>query len=637
MMTRSKEQESSLISPYCGSLTNLCVGVEEREKLLEVASQLPRLQLSPRNLCDLELLATGAFSPVDRFLGNNDYRRVLQEMRLANGILFPIPITLSIEPFPGLSLDSEIGLADERSNLLAVMRVEEIYEWDKEEEAHSVCGTTDVRHPFIAEMHSCGRLNISGRLRVLALPRHYDFQYLRLTPAQVRERLSKLGHGNVVAFQTRNPLHRAHEELTRRAAAQINGALLLHPVAGITKPGDIDHYTRVRSYRVLFERYYDPNRTVLALLPLAMRMAGPREAVWHAIIRRNFGANHLIIGRDHASAGKDSMGQPFYEPYKAQEMLANFSNEIGVQPIPFSELVYLPDEDRYEQITHVPHGQWAVSLSGTTVRQNYLQNGLSVPTWFTRPEVAEILVQSHPARHRQGFCLWFTGLSAAGKSTIAEILTTLFLEHGRQVTLLDGDVIRTHLSKGLGFSREHREINIRRIGFVASEIVRHRGVAICAAISPYRATRNQCRLMVGADRFIEVFVDTPLEVCEKRDPKRMYARARAGQIKHFTGIDDPYEPPTSPELVLDTVQFSAEENARQVLSYCIERGVVLGSLFREGNQPVHVPVAAPTFRDSLQSRQLQGASVNSKDRDTGLSFNSARQHMCVVSEDEKLC
>jgi sulfate adenylyltransferase len=609
---RRNGQGNTLITPYCGSLINLCLTSEERDGLLEHASRLPRVQLTPRNLCDLELLATGGFSPLNSFLGEGDYRRVLEEMRLENGVLFPIPVTLSVEPFPGLGLDREIVLADERNNFLAIMKVQEIYEWDREAEARWVCGTTDVRHPLVAEMHSWGKVNISGPVTVFALPRHYDFQCLRLTPAQVRERLTALGRKNVVAFQTRNPLHRAHEELTKRAAKRINGVLLLHPVGGVTKPGDIDHYTRVRSYRALFERHYNRRRAVLALLPLAMRMAGPREALWHAIIRRNFGSNHFIIGRDHASPGKNSKGQPFYDPYAAQELLTHHSAEIGVQAMPFTELVYLPDEDRYEEIARVTNEQRTVSISGTMVREDYLQNGLSLPRWFTRPQVAAILSQAHPPKHQQGFCLWFTGLSAAGKSTIAEILTTLLLEHGRQVTVLDGDVVRTHLSKGLGFSREDREINIRRIGFVAAEIVRHGGAVICAAISPYRATRNECRLMVGNDRFIEVFINTPLNVCEQRDPKGMYARAREGGIKGFTGVDDPYEPPTGAEIVLDTVQFSAEENARQVLSQCAERGLVLGFLSQEDHGPPVYSVAGKSaIEDAQRSEKLEVASIAS--------------------------
>ena len=570
-------QPEELIAPYGGKLIDLHVDPHAREALAAHASKLPRIQLTERNLCDLEILATGGFSPLDRFMSEKDYVRVLEDMRLAAGQLFPIPLTLSVDNETPLELDREVALADQRNNLLAIMRVEEIYEWDPDREANSVYGTNDVRHPLVAEMHSWGRLNISGKLNVFALPSHYDFQNLRLTPAQVRERLLTLGNHNVVAFQTRNPLHRVHEEMTVRAAEQIDGTLLLHPVVGMTKPGDVDHYTRVRSYKLLAERYYDRQRTVLALLPLAMRMAGPREAVWHGIIRRNFGANHFIVGRDHASPGLDSNNRPFYGPYEAQELFQKHQDEIGVKMLPFPELVYLPDEDRFEDASNVPDGRSSFSLSGTTVRQDYLDVGRPLPEWFTRPEVADVLSQAHPPRHRQGFCVWFTGLSASGKSTTAEILTVMLLERGRQVTVLDGDIVRTHLSKGLGFSREDRDVNIRRIGFVAAEIVRHGGAVICAAVSPYRSTRNECRSMVGSNRFIEVYVDTPLEVCEERDPKGMYARAREGLIKGFTGIDDPYESPTNPEIVLDTVQSSPQTNAERILAELIARNYVQDS------------------------------------------------------------
>jgi sulfate adenylyltransferase len=376
----------------------------------------------------------------------------------------------------------------------------------------------------------------------------------------------------VVAFQTRNPMHRSHEELTKRAAEQIGGALLIHPVVGLTKPGDVDHYTRVRSYRALVERHYDARRTLLSLLPLAMRMAGPREALWHALIRRNFGASHFIVGRDHAGPGKDSAGKPFFGPYDAQALVARHAAEIGVQMVPFHELVYLPDEDRYEEADRVPEGGKLLQLSGTQVRDEYLAKGRPLPEWFTRAETAAILAEMHPPAHERGFCVWFTGLSGAGKSATAEALTTLLLERGRQVTLLDGDVVRTHLSRGLGFSREDRDTNIRRIGFVAAEIARHSGAVLCAAISPYRATRSECRSMVGAEQFFEIFVDTPLEVCEQRDSKGLYAKARRGELKGFTGIDDPYEPPRNPELVLDTTSQTVEENARRILALLTARG-----------------------------------------------------------------
>jgi sulfate adenylyltransferase len=403
-----------------------------------------------------------------------------------------------------------------------------------------------------------------------------------------------MGCENVVAFQTRNPMHRIHEELTKRAADEVNGALLIHPVVGMTKPGDVDHYTRVRTYKALYENYYDKKRTLLSLLPLAMRMAGPREALWHAIIRRNHGATHFIIGRDHAGPGKDSQGRPFYGPYEAQDMMAQYAGEIGVEPVEFKELVYLPDEERYEDSPKVPEGARIFSISGTQVRDDYLAKGRLLPEWFTRQETAEILQEMYPPMHKQGVCIWFTGLSGSGKSTTAEILTSLLLENGRQVTLLDGDVVRTHLSKGLGFSREDRDINILRIGFVASEIARHSGTAITAAISPYRATRNEVRKMVG-ENFVEVFVDTPIEVCEQRDVKGLYARARRGQITGFTGVDDPYEAPQNPEITLDTVGASAEQNAHRIIDFLVERGYLLNderSSYINGDMPQEEAIPA---------------------------------------------
>jgi sulfate adenylyltransferase len=568
------EDDVQLIGPYGGRLVNLVVADDEREELRRRMTGVPRLQLTNRNVCDLELLACGAFSPLDRFMSEADYRGVLAEMRLAGGALFPLPITLSVAPAPDIKPGGEVTLVDQYNNPLALMRIEEVYGWDREAEARLVFGSTDPRHPLVAEMHEWGEVNISGPLKVLALPRYHDFADLRLTPSEVRARLARLGCPNVVAFQTRNPLHRAHEEMTKRAAERINGTLLLHPVVGMTKPGDINHYARVRTYKALAGRYYDRSRMMLALLPLAMRMAGPREALLHAIIRRNYGANHLIVGRDHASPGKDSRGVPFYGPYAAQELLAEHSKEIGVEPVTFAELMYLPDEDRYEEATRLPAGKRAVTLSGTQVREDYLQRGRTLPRWFTRPEVAAILSEMYPPRHRQGFCLWFTGLSGAGKSTTAGILVTKLLEHGRQVTLLDGDVVRLNLSKGLGFSKEDRDINIHRIGYVASEIVRHGGAVICAAVSPYRAARNECRAMVGDDRFVEVYVNTPLEVCAERDTKGMYAMALAGKIENFTGISDPYEEPLDPEIVLDTVGASVEDNADRIIAYLIEQGLL---------------------------------------------------------------
>ncbi len=563
-----------LISPYGGTLVDLRAGNEERAALAARAATLPSIQLGAHALCDLELLATGAFSPLDRFLSRRDTERVLEEMRLTGGTLWPMPVTLPAERGARLALDSMVALRGPRDEILAVLTVDEIAEADPLRDAARIAGTSDRSHPLVAEMETWGTLQVSGPMRVLAFPRPAGFRALRRTPAEVRAALERLGRSNVVAFQTRNPMHRAHEELTRRAIEAIDGTLLLHPAVGQTKPGDVDAFTRIRSYRALVEHHFPPGRVLLSLLPLAMRMAGPREALWHAIVRRNFGASHFIVGRDHASPGVDASGRPFYGRYDAQALVRRYAAESGVEMIPFREMVYLAAEDRYQEASRVPTGAETRSISGTQVRDDYLAAGVPLPPWFTRPEVAAILAENHAPRHRRGVCVWFTGLSGAGKSTTAEWLVELLLERGRQSTLLDGDVVRANLSRGLGFSREDRDANIHRIGFVAAEIVRHGGVAVCAAISPYRATRDAVRERVGEGRFIEVFVDTPLEICEARDAKGLYARARRGEIRGFTGIDDPYEPPLAPEIVIGTAPAEPEENAMRVISLLRERGFV---------------------------------------------------------------
>jgi sulfate adenylyltransferase len=566
--------ETNLISPYGGKLVDLIVPPENREELIAYANLLPSVQLTERNICDLELLATGAFSPLKTFMNRADFESVSGEMRLQNNLIFPIPISLPVEHFKGLKLDAEIALRDLRNDLLAILRVEEIYEWSRANFAENVLGTQDFRHPLVAEIEHWGKFNISGKLRVLNLPKHYDFQDLRLSPAKVREKLAELGNNGVVAFQTRNPIHRAHEEMTKRAAEVKSATLLIHPVVGMTKPGDVDYLTRVRSYRALVKNYYDAGKTLLALLPLAMRMAGAREALWHAIIRRNYGARFFIVGRDHASPGLDSNGKPFYEQSAARELVEKHSEEIGVGVVSFDEMLYLPDENRFEEKSKVSKNAKTIAFSGTQIREDFLFPGKPLPEWFTRRETAEILAESYPPRSRQGVCLWLTGLSGAGKSTTAEILTKLLTENGRRVTVLDGDVVRTHLSKGLGFSKADRDTNILRIGFVAAEIVRHGGVCLCAAVSPYRATRNAVRNLVGSENFVEIFVDTPLDVCEERDTKGMYKRARRGEIKDFTGIDDIYEPPQAAEITIDTVNSSAPENARLIFDFLAQRGFV---------------------------------------------------------------
>jgi sulfate adenylyltransferase len=570
--------KANLIAPYGGQLVNLVVEGAERDALLAKAAKLPSIKISMRALCDLELLATGGFSPLTTFMGKADYESVLHKMRLADGTLWPLPITLTVDPKELPTVGEEIALRNANFDLIAVMTLDEVYHWDLETEAALAYGSTDSKHPMVSEMSRWGKVCISGPLKVVNLPKYHDFIDLRRTPAEVREILEGMGHDNVVAFQTRNPLHRIHEELTKRAAAAVKGSLLVHPVVGMTKPGDVDHYTRTRTYKALVDNYYSKEDTLLSLLPLAMRMAGPKEAVLHAIIRRNHGVNHFIVGRDHAGPGNDSTGKAFYGPYDAQTVMTEHEAELGVKMVPFEMLVYLPDEDRYVEQKDVPAGAKVLNISGTQVRDDYLAKGKLLPEWFTRPETAEILRQSYPPRHKQGFCLWFTGLSGSGKSATAQIMTELLLEHGRESTMLDGDVVRTHLSKGLGFSKEDRDTNIIRIGFVAGEIARHGGAVICAAISPYRAAREEARKFVG-ENFIEVFMDTPVEVCEQRDVKGLYAKARQamvdGKPMGFTGVDDPYEPPVNPEISLQGYGATPEENARKVVAYLTAQGYLL--------------------------------------------------------------
>jgi len=560
---------SPLVAPYGGALVDLLAPPAERPDLVHRASALPSLSLSTRSLCDLELLVTGAFSPLDHFMGEADYRRVVEEMRLGAGTFFPMPITLPVPEGSGLRVGGEVALRTAQNVLVAVMRVDELF-GAHPDEARLVAGTGDTRHPLVAEMAQWPKTFASGPLRAVALPEHHDFAALRRTPAEVRRRLEERGFGRVVAFQTRNPIHRAHEWITKKAAADVDGTLLIHPAVGLTKPGDLDHFTRVRCYSLLVERYYDPARTLLSLLPLAMRMAGPREALWHALIRRNFGASHFIVGRDHASPGLDSQGRPFYGPYDAQKLLASRQQELGVTMVPVGEVVYLPDEDRYEESDRVPAGRATASLSGTAVR-GALSAGEELPAWFTRPEIARVLREVHPPLHKRGFCLWFTGLSGAGKTTIADVLLVRLMEHGRQVTSLDGDVVRTHLSKGLGFSKEDRDTNILRIGWVCEVLSRNDVVAIGAAISPYREIRDQVRANIG--RFVEVYMEAPLEVLADRDPKGLYRKAMAGEIKGFTGVDDPYEAPLNPEVVCHTDgSETAEQSAAKVLAKLEELG-----------------------------------------------------------------
>ena len=498
-------------------------------------------------------------------------------MRLADGTLWPIPITLDVsESFAeGINIGDDIALRDPEGVVIAVMTVQDRWAPDLEQEAKQVFGTTDTAHPAVDFLfNQGGKIYLGGPLKGLQMPVHYDCRHLRDTPAELRARFEKLGWRRVVAFQTRNPMHRAHQELTFLAARETQANLLIHPVVGMTKPGDVDHLTRVRCYEAVLDRYPEQT-TALSLLPLAMRMAGPREALWHALIRKNYGCTHLIVGRDHASPGNDSAGAPFYGPFDAQDLLREHEAEIGIEMVPFRMMVYVEDRAQYVPTDEIHEGEKVLSLSGTELRRR-LQQGLEIPHWFTFPEVASVLRRRYPPRAEQGFTVFFTGLSGSGKSTIANALMIKLREmDDRPVTLLDGDIVRKNLSSELGFSREHRNLNVLRIGFVAGEITKNGGVAICAPIAPYTDIRRQIRNEIEPlGGFCEVHVATSLEVCERRDRKGLYAMARAGKIKQFTGIDDPYEAPEHAEIVIDTEQLSPDEAAHKVILQLEAMGLI---------------------------------------------------------------
>lgn len=566
-----------LNSPHGGTLVNLLVDDLRRDEIRAESRGWPSWDLTPRQLCDLELLLNGAFSPLTGFLGHQDFAAVCADMRLADGTLWPIPITLDVtdEVAQGLKPGSRLALRDPEGVLLAAIAVDDVWEIDREAKAKAVYGTTDRKHPGVAHLYErTNNFAVGGRIEGVEPPHHYDFVQLRQTPAELRAQFARLGWRKVVAFQTRNPLHRAHVELTLRAAREVEANLLIHPVVGMTKPGDVDHYTRVRCYQAVLSRY-PVHTAMLSLLPLAMRMGGPREALLHAIIRKNHGCTHFIVGRDHAGPGNDSQGKPFYGPYDAQELLARHQDELGVRMVPFKNMVFVESLDAYMPDDEVPEGKRVLSLSGTELRQR-LAAGRELPEWFTYPEVATELARSYPPRHRQGFTVFFTGLSGAGKSTVANVLLVKLLElGGRPVTLLDGDIVRKNLSSELGFSKEHRDINIRRIGFVAAEITKNGGIALCAPIAPYERVRREVKEMVEpGGGFLLVHVATPIEVCEGRDRKGLYAKARAGLIKEFTGISDPYEAPADADVALDTTEITPEEAAQRILLHLEHEGYI---------------------------------------------------------------
>ncbi len=564
-----------LIAPHGGTLVDLIVDEARVEQLKTESRDWKSWDLTDRQVCDFELIANGGFSPLTGYLGKADYESVRDGLHLTDGTLWPMPITLDVDEGFAAELNpgDMIALRDAEGVMLGALTVSDVWQPDKEDEAQKVFGTTNPEHPAVGYlMNTAGSHYVGGTVEAIQLPVHYDFASMRKTPTEVRTRFAEAGWSKVVAFQTRNPMHRAHVELCIRAAAEQGANLLIHPVVGMTKPGDVDHYTRVRVYQALKARYADGSADV-ALLPLAMRMGGPREAVWHALIRKNHGVSHFIVGRDHAGPGSDSNGTAFYGPYDAQEMMVEYQDEMGVTMVPFKLMVYIPSQDTYTPIDEVPEGTETLSISGTELRQR-LADGADIPEWFSYPEVVAELRKTSRPRKAQGFTVFFTGLSGSGKSTVANALMVKLLERGgRSVTMLDGDIVRRNLSKKLGFSKEDRNTNIERIGYVASEITKAGGIAICAPIAPYAGPREQNRSVISVEGgYMLVHISTPLEVCEHRDRKGLYAKARAGIIPEFTGISDPYEEPTDAELVIDTTEITPELAAGQILDHLMAEG-----------------------------------------------------------------
>ena len=569
--------DTSSVMPHGGELIDLCVDEKRALLLKEIALNLPDITLNERQMCDLELLATGGFSPLKGFMIRSDYESVLDRMRLQNDVLWPIPICMDVGELQARSLEAgqSVALRDPEGYLLAVMHIEDIWPVEREKEARLICGTLDKTHPGTDYLlNVAGDYYIGGKLEVLSPPLHSDFKQLRMTPAEIRSNFKKFGWKRMAAFMTRNPIHRPQFEMTINAMRDANANLLLLPIAGMTRPGDFDHFTRVRCYRRVAE-HYPPDTFLLNLLPLATRMSGPREALLHSIVAKNYGCTHFITGRDHAGPGLDCNGNLYYKSDEACKLTEEHSKEIGLTVLPFTEMVYLPFEDEFRCADQVAEGTQFISLSGSDIRER-IRTGRKIPDWATFPEVVEELKKAYPPPRSQGLTVFLTGLSGAGKSTIAKVLYARFLEIGdRPVTLLDGDIVRHNLSSELTFSKEHRDINVRRIGFVASEITKNRGIAVCAPIAPYASTRREIRKTIeGYGGFIEVHVSTPIEVCEKRDRKGMYAKARAGLIKGFTGVDDPYEAPENCEVRIDTTNMTPDEAARQIILVLQQKGFI---------------------------------------------------------------
>jgi len=566
-----------LITPHGGALVNLLVDSDRADDIRELSREWPSIDLSQRQLCDLEILLNGGLSPLTGFMGSADFDAVCSGMRLAGGTFWPLPLTLDIDETKaeGLTIGESVALRDAEGVMLAALKVEEIFEPDRGAEADALFGTVDQGHIDAARfLHRAPPFAIAGRIEGIQLPVHYDFRELRLTPFELRRLFGRLGWRNVMAYQTHQTMHRAQQAATEHAAQDLGASLLIHPVVGLNTPGDVDHYTRVRCYQETVP-HYPAFLARLNLLPLAVRGGGPREAMLHAIVHKNHGCTQFMVEGNGQGSVLEVVGAPGYGGDEAKEEVAAHAEDLGIEMVTSEEMVWVENRKRYVQSPEVAADDRVLRMTGEDVRKR-LADGREIPDWFSFPSVVRELRRRHPGRNSQGFTVFCTGLSGSGKSTVANGLRVKLLElGGRGVTLLDGDLVRKNLSSELGFSKEHRDLNIRRIGFVASEITRGGGVAICAPIAPYDTVRHEVREMVQpCGGFILVHISTPLEVCEQRDRKGMYAKARAGIIKEFTGISDPYEVPEDADVRIDTSQVTPDEAVREVLSYLEREGYI---------------------------------------------------------------
>ena len=529
---------------------------------------LPRINLNSRQLCDLELLMNGSFFPLEGFMDQESYSSVISKMRLKNNQLFPIPIVLDVINGNDYKINNEIILCDEYGKPLALMKISSVYKPDKLKEAKLVYKTKDLNHPGVNYlMNQTYDYYLGGKITPIEKIDRFDFIEYRQTPEELKSWFKKNKWTKIIGFQTRNPIHKAHYWLIKNAADNFNAKILVHPAVGVTKEGDIDYITRVRCYIELYQKHLK-NFAKLSLLPLAMRMAGPREALLHMIIRKNYGCTHFIVGRNHADPGKDKNGKLYYQPYDAQKLAKKYQSEIGLIVIPFKELVYDESKKEYLPIDKIKGSKHIKRISGTEFRKMITTNK-RIPNWFSFPEVLTEIRRGVKREVKDGLTIFFTGLPSSGKSTISRMLYFKLLEMvNKKITLLDGDIVRQNLSKGLGFSKEDRITNIKRIGFIASEITKHQGIAICSAIAPHKEARFYNRQLISKyGHYVEIFVSTPLKTCKKRDTKGLYRKAELGLIKGFTGIDDKYEVPINPEIDIDTSNYSPMECVDKIIKH----------------------------------------------------------------------